>query len=274
MVMSLAVRESGSVTAPTIVFLHGGGAAGWMWEPQVTALADYHCLVPDLPEQGQSRAVRPFTMAGAAALIADLIRARAHGGRAHVVGLSEGAQVTVDLLAVAPELVDHAIVSSALVRPIPGGQFITPGLVVASYRLFVQPFRSSEWWIRLNMRRAAGIPDRYYQQFREEFRALTAEGFAHVMVENQRFRLPAGLERVTAPTLVVAGQHEYAAMRRSVRDLTAAIPTARGYLVAHRPRLSLQAEHNWSLTTPELFNRTVRAWLTGETLPAELKAIQ
>lgn len=52
--MALYLQETGSVTAPTIVFLHGGGGAGWMWQPQVEQLSDFHCLVPDLPEQGQA----------------------------------------------------------------------------------------------------------------------------------------------------------------------------------------------------------------------------
>jgi pimeloyl-ACP methyl ester carboxylesterase len=32
--MTLYIQESGLATAPTVVFLHGGGGAGWMWQPQ------------------------------------------------------------------------------------------------------------------------------------------------------------------------------------------------------------------------------------------------
>ncbi len=66
--MALYVNESGPASAPTVVFLHGGGGAGWMWQPQLEAFADYHCLVPDLPEHGRSAEVKPFTIAGSAAL--------------------------------------------------------------------------------------------------------------------------------------------------------------------------------------------------------------
>lgn len=90
--MSLYVAESGPVTAPTIVFLHGGGTRGWSWQPQVERLPEYHCVVPDLPEHGRSRHSGPFTMAHAAALVAEVIRSCAHGGHAHVVGLSVGAR--------------------------------------------------------------------------------------------------------------------------------------------------------------------------------------
>ena len=79
--MSLFIRESGPVSAPTIVFLHGGGVSGWSWQPQIEAFPDYHLLVPDLPEHGRSLAEAPFTFPDAAARIAGLIRDRGHAGR-------------------------------------------------------------------------------------------------------------------------------------------------------------------------------------------------
>src|SRR6516164_1902998 len=117
----LYILDTGQSTAPTLVFLHGGGIGGWMWEPQVTRFSsEYHCLVPDLPEQGKSWKIGPFSMSDAAHRVGELIRIKAHGGKAHVVGLSLGAQTLVELLSRGPELVGHAIVSSALLRAIPG----------------------------------------------------------------------------------------------------------------------------------------------------------
>lgn len=270
---ALHVEEAGPDDAPTIVFLHGGGGAGWMWQPQVERLDDFHCLVPDLPEQGKSVAAGPFTIAGAAEQVATLIRTRAHGGRAHVVGLSEGAQVTVALLATAHEVVDHAVVSSALVQPMRGAGLMSPGVVRWSYRLSVAPFRNVGWWARLNMKRAAGVPDEYYPQFRQTFRELTESGFTNLMVENQRFRIPPGLDRVAEPTLIVVGKGEYAAMRGSALDLAAAIPGSRAAQVVHGRRLSVAEEHNWNLVAPDLFTACVRAWITDQPLPAALEPL-
>ena len=59
--MAFYVNEIGPASAPTLVFLHGGGGGGWMWQPQLEAFTDYHCLVPDLPEHGRSAEVKPFT---------------------------------------------------------------------------------------------------------------------------------------------------------------------------------------------------------------------
>lgn len=263
---------AGDPAHPTIVFLHGGGGAGWMWQPQVDALkSNYHILAPDLPEHGRSAEIKPFTIAGSAAYIAELIRTQASGGKAHVVGLSEGAQVTVALLATAPELVDHAIISSALVRDMFGMGRFSAGFWAAMYRS-VEPLNKYEWWMRLNMR-SNGIPLRFLPEMREIYQSMTAEAFGHVIAENQCFRLPAGLGRVTAPTLVVGGLKEYQVMRQSIRDVAAAIPGAQACLVHHTRKLSLSEEHNWSMTAPELFTRTVRAWIEGQLLPAELEPL-
>ena len=273
-ILSLYFYEQGLADASSIVFLHGGGGGSWMWQPQFEALSEFHILAPDLPEHGNSAAIKPFSIQDGAARVAELIRTRAHQGKAHMVGLSEGAQVTLALLALHPELVDHAILSSALVRPIPGASLMSPGLIASSVKWFVEPFKNNDWWIRLNMKYSAGVPEKYFPQFKKDFQNMTGDSFTHVMTENQRFRLPDGLQRVDVPTLVVAGKREYSVMRQSVRDIAAAMPNAKGFLVAHPNKLSLAEEHNWSLAAPDLFTRMVRTWITGQLLPAELQHVQ
>jgi pimeloyl-ACP methyl ester carboxylesterase len=263
----------GDPTHPTILFLHGGGGAGWMWQPQMEALKqDYHLLVPDLPEHGRSASIQPFTISGSVDLVAELIRTQAGAGKAHVVGLSEGAQIAVALLAAAPELVDHAIISSALVHELPGMGWFGAGFWAATYRS-IQPLNKYAWWARLNMR-SNGIPEQYLQETLETYQTLTAEAFAHVLVENQKFRLPSGLEKVTAPTLVLAGLNEYKVVHQSVRDVAAAIPGAQARLVHHTNKMSLGEQHNWNMNAPELFTHTVRAWIEGRQLPSELQELR
>jgi pimeloyl-ACP methyl ester carboxylesterase len=243
-----------------------------MWQPQVETLkGDYHLLIPDLPEQGRSADVKPFIISGAVELVAQLIRTRAHGGKAHVVGLSEGAQVAVALLAAAPELVDRAVISSALVRRMPVMARFGAGFWKALYRS-VESLNKYEWWVLANMR-SSGIPERYLPEMNAMHKSMTADAFAHILVENQKFRLPAGLDKVTSPTLVVCGRKEYKIVHDSVRDVATAIPGALGRMVCHTTKMSFNHEHNWSMTAPELFTRTVRAWLEGQPLPTELKEL-
>ena len=270
--MTLYFEETGKSGASTVVFLHGGGGAGWMWRPQVEALRkDYHLLVPDLPEQGRSTGAGPFTMLSAAEQVADLIRMRATGGHAHLVGLSEGGQTVVQLLARAPDLVETAVVSSALVRPIAGtGWASNSSLLALAYTMSIAWPRDWDWWIRLNMHSAAGVPDAHFDDFRESFRTLSKSGFVNLMLANQAFRVPAGLQRVRARVLAVCGHREYESMRRSTADIAAAIPGASACEVVHTRKLSLAQEHNWNMTEPELFNEMTRDFIEGRPLPKAL----
>lgn len=251
--MQLYFKEYGVDHDQTIVFLHGGGGAGWMWQPQIEQLSDYHLLVPDLPEHGQSRALQPFTFVEAAAQVADLITARAHGGRAHVVGLSLGAQTIVQMLSQSPEVIDHAVVSGALVRSIPG---------IGLTRLMTQlywPFKDAAWLVRANMK-SLGIPEQYFAEFAADTKAMTLDSFVRVTMANALFRIPPRLDQARVPTLFLVGQKELKLMRDSLHDLMKAMPSAHGASVAH-------AIHNWSMQLPDVFTQTVRAWITDRELP-------
>ncbi len=249
---------------PTVVLLHGGGVGGWSWRPVAERLSDYHLLVPDLPGQGRSVAEGPFTFERAAALIAALIRERAHGGRAHVAGLSLGAQTLVQLLVDAPEHVISAFASGTLVRRLPGVALMRPML-----RLYA-PFKNLPALIRANMR-SLGVPLTYYAEFAEDTRTATVDSLASILAANMSFGLPDGLNNmkdgVNFPqALITVGQHEYGIMRRSAQDLVRKLPGAQGYIVQG-------AGHNWPIAAPELYERTLRAWITGAPLPAELVAL-
>ena len=143
-----------------------------MWQPQVERLADYHLLIPDLPGHGDSTGIRLTSIADAANRIAELIREQAHGGKAHVVGLSLGAQVAVYLLAQSPELVDHAVISSALLQT-DGPQWLYhPGFLAIALPLSVMPYRNSRWWARVNMKYSGGIPEDISPNFSRLFNKI------------------------------------------------------------------------------------------------------
>lgn len=268
----LHFQAYGPDDAASIVFLHGGGVSGFMWQPVIDLLPEYHCLAPDLPEHGGSQDVGPFSMQLAAEQVAELIREQAHGGKCHLVGLSEGGQVAVQLLAVTPGLVERAMVSSALLLPLTGLRWVmSPGVLAWTYRLSVAPFKRSDWWIRINMKYSASVPEQLFPQFKQSFITMSESAFVNLMLANQRFRLPAGLEEADVPTLIVVGHKEYTAMHRSARELAQALPQAKAVELNLGRSASLAREHNWALTVPELFAETVRAWIEDQPLPPELR---
>lgn len=271
----LFYKEIHSEGKTTLVFLHGGGSAGWMWQPVVNRLPEFHCLIPDLPEHSGSAQVKPFSMELAAQKTAELIRAKAHGGKAVVVGLSEGAQVAVQMLASTPDVMERALISSALLLPMPGAKlYSSPGLIASLFRMSVPPFRNNDWWIRLNMKHAAGIPDEFFAQFKHDFQNTTESQFVNLMLANQTFRLPQGITNNTLPALIVCGKHEYKAMKDSARILLEVMSAGQIFLIDLGENSSLAAEHNWALTAPEVFANTIEAWLTNMPFPRVLVPLE
>jgi len=146
-------------------------------------------------------------------------------------------------------------------------------VLAAMYYTSIAPLKNWDVWIRLNMKYAAGVPDKYYAEFKQDFQGITRDGWVNLMQANLKYRLPVDLMKATAPALIVVGSKEYASMKQSARDLTAALPNARGYTVNLGKQASLAEEHNWSLTAPQIFAAMVRAWVTGSVLPTELQPL-
>jgi len=96
----------------TIVLVHGAFSSRLEWDLVTPFLSEsYHLLIPDLPGHGQSRNNIPFSVEYSSRLLAKLIRAKAIDGTAHVIGLSLGAHVGIDLAARHPQVVNSIFVS-------------------------------------------------------------------------------------------------------------------------------------------------------------------
>jgi pimeloyl-ACP methyl ester carboxylesterase len=254
--MSLYVREVGPADAPTIVFLHGGGLSSAMWQPQLERLQDYHCLAPDLPEQGKSANIGPFTFADASRLVADMIRERVPGGRAHLVGLSIGGAVAVRLLCDAPEVIGHVMVSGTATRINPWMAALMR--VNEPFMHFLSPNQQANLMLR-----QFHIPSQYRELVLEGVRACKPEANTHFSKELTKIELP---HKVQAPVLIVVGQKETIVAKHAAQQLSKEIEGARGVMV---PGVG----HAWNLEAPDLFTRTVRAWITDTPLPQELVAL-
>jgi pimeloyl-ACP methyl ester carboxylesterase len=73
-------------------------------------------------------------------------------------------------------------------------------------------------------------------------------------------------QKVQVPVLVVVGQKETIVARHAAQHLIKEIEAAKGVMV---PGVG----HAWNSEAPDLFTRTVRAWITESPLPQELVAL-
>jgi pimeloyl-ACP methyl ester carboxylesterase len=253
--MNLFVRESGSVGAPAIVFLHGGEHSGRSWQPVVELMHGYRCLVPDLPQHGKSLQQGRFEMSAAATSVAELIRSRVGTDRVHVVGHSLGAQVGVQLLATEPELVDRAVLCGAIVDAMPVVRLTVPLLGVVA-RI------SRSVTIRRNAR-PARVPSGKVDDYREDVRLMPPAQIAHLVQESARFTLPERLDQSNSATLFLTGSKEMRLIRRSAAALAQRMPNGAS-------GVAIGMDHDWPLRHPDLFARTLDGWLYGTALPLEI----
>jgi pimeloyl-ACP methyl ester carboxylesterase len=253
--MDLFTRESGPVGAPAIVFLHGGEVSGKSWQPVVERMQRYRCLVPDLPQHGKSCRQGPFEMGAAATAVAELIRSRVGTGRVHVVGHSLGAQVGVQLLATAPELVDRAVLCGTIVDAMPVVRLTAPllGLVARIQRSLT---------IRRNARQV-GVPSAKVDDDREDMRLMPPAQMARLVEASAGFTLPERLDQSDSATLFLTGSKEMRLISRSAAALARRMPNGVG-------GVAIGMDHDWPLVYPDLFSRTLDGWLSGTALPLEI----
>jgi len=236
---------------PTIVFIHGTRLTGASWAAQVAELGEeFHCLAPDLPGHGTAADV-PFTLAGAAGRIGDLIATEAHGGRAILVGLSLGGYVAMDVAARWPERVHGLVISGATAEPVGARAHAYRGLAFVFRRAPAVPLeRVNRWFI--GRRFPAHIAE-----------PILAAGFSFAggetalrMLVGERF-IPR-LAAYPGPTLILNGEFDLF-FRPTERAFAAAAVDARRVVIRG-------ATHLANMDRPAAFNAAVRRF--ARSIPA------
>ena len=255
--MDLYVYEKGTPDQPAVVLLHGAGLSSKMWLPAVKQLNDFYILAPDLPEQGQSVKIAPFTLDDSAARVAELIQQRVPGGKAHVVGLSLGGALVLTMLRLSPEVIDTAIVTgTAAVLDRWLGSF---SLSMLWMLRFYKPETLAEMTLKQQ-----GIPPQYRDLMYPDLVATATEPFNRAVIHAiMDMQLPMGNPR---PLLALIGSKETPAAKQAARKLVKNVPNTRGAVL---PGLN----HVWPLQDPTLFCAVLRAWTGRAALPAQLQAL-
>ena len=236
---------------PPLMFVHGAGEDGRVWQPQLEALADEFTVVAwDEPGAGRSSDVpADFGLADYANCLAALIEAVALGP-AHVAGISWGGTVVLELYRHHPELVATLI----LVDTYAGwkgslSEEEVRARVEGVHRMLAAPAEEFD----------PTLPGLFAGDPPAEFVPLLAEMAADVRPESFRVALLAMAEtdqrdllpRITVPTLLVWGEQDVRSPLSVARQFERAIPDTQLVVIP-------EAGHVSNLERPEEFNEAVR----------------
>lgn len=238
--------------AQTLVFLHGGNVANWMWAPQVKAFPVYQVFTPHLPAFG-ARAEEDWRgLDSAADDVAAFVAEEVEDGRVHLVGLSLGAVVGLRVIARHPELFASALFSGTAIRP------VGPAVRVAAAAQL--RLGDAEWFWRMQAG-AFGIPADSRRLYSDHGLTLRPENMKALMDEVYAGGLPGNLGDYRERLMMVAGSREPSVVRRGFDDVAAVRPDTVF-------RLAPGMHHQWSIEDPLFFNAMVRAWIErGEVHP-------
>lgn len=261
--MELYINETGKNNNETIIFLHGEGIASWIWDKQVKAFNDYHCIVPDIPGHGKSANIKHFTIQSAADMIIDIIKNKAKNGKAHLVGISLGAQIIVQILATAPEVVGHVLISGALVR---SSQPTETFLNLLDYLIKVYLPDKNKTIRIMSYVRSYNIPKNLRSKFKESTYVIEKDSLERIIRENILFQMPSSLKNVEAHVLVMTGEKDFIIIKESAKYLLNKLPNSKG-------AMALKVGHLWNIENPKLFNKTLRTWITDNKSPEELELL-
>jgi pimeloyl-ACP methyl ester carboxylesterase len=223
------IQQAGATTAPVVVLLHGSGRAGRMWGPALTDLsASWHVLAPDLPGFGRSEG--PFTIAGAAQAVSDVIAVQT--APVHLCGLSLGGVVAVRAAARLGAKVASLVVTGTPVVP---GRDLPAAL-----------------------RRFRRLPAPLLPLFSD---VTGRREWLRMLDELERADLRGYLPQVTAPAMVICGSRDWRAMPAAC-ELAGGLPDGRLWIAPHQG-------HSWPSTSPELFSKVVAGFIAAAA-PGEL----
>lgn len=248
-------------TGPNLVLIEGLGYHTWMWYRQLPAFSGtFRTLIYDNRGVGRSAAPPgPYTHRQNADDLAALID---HLGwdRAHVLGVSMGGFIVQEFALAYPDRVDRLV----LVATGFGGPRMIPVPPEAVRALMPDPALSYEEKIRASMPVAFGNPawpEENRVEFEQIMRWRTAlpqseeAAMAQAMAQTT-FDVSERLDRIGAPTLVVAGTEDRVVPPQNAEMLAAAIPNARLDLIQG-------AGHLVFIEAADRFNRDVGAFLNG-----------
>ncbi|MEU4482650.1 3-oxoadipate enol-lactonase [Micromonospora sp. NPDC023966] len=242
----LQITMDGAADAPVLLLGSSLGTTGAMWEPQVAALAERFRVIR-YDHLGHGRSAVPAGPYTIDLLGREVLRLLDELGlpRVHYAGLSLGGMVGMWLAAHAPDRLRRLAVlcTSASLGP-PESWQARAATVRAGGLAAIADVVVARWFTPTFAAARPNLVDGY----RALLAATPPAGYAACCEAIAVMDLRSDLDKVEAPTLVIAGAEDRAAPVDHAREIVARIPHARLAVVA-------QAAHLANVEQPEQVSR-------------------
>jgi 3-oxoadipate enol-lactonase len=254
--LSIHYEDHNPQGSPAVLLLHGLGVTGSSWQLQIPCLvaAGFRVIAPDARGFGQSTYPGGgISIAGLADDIAALLEATGVSP-AHVVGISMGGTLALQLALDRPELVRRLVLVNTFARLRPR----KPGVwLYLALRLVLVHTLGLEPQARAVARRI--FPSPAQEQLRRTMIAQIMQadprGYRASMRALARFDVQKRLGEIHIPTLVVTADGDTTILPENQRPLAEMIPGARQVIIPG-------ARHAVIVDQPEAFNRELLNFLT------------
>lgn len=234
-----------TVPNESILFIHGIGASSWMWWQQLPAFSDYHTIAVDLPGHGKNAQIPWKSLAATTQWIAEeIIQKR----KVHVVGISLGGHVALELAKNYPDNILSVVISGITVRPM---RFRS---LLKIQAWLIERGQNNTSRLHKLAKNYYGLPDDKIDEFITNYRLLTRTTYETIGKEISNFSLDETYGNIRCPLLVVAGAEESKEIKDSVEILPQIIKSAQGLIIP-------KAKHSWPIQLPHQFNNLLKEWL-------------
>lgn len=245
---------AGPPHAPVVLMSNSLGSDLTMWDPQAAALARDHRVVRyDMRGHGRSPAPPgPYSLQDLAADALALLD-RLDVARAHLVGLSLGGMVSMQIAATAPDRVDRVVLCCTSAHLPPAANWHDRAATVRAEGMGAVSHAVVGRWLTPGYATAA--PD-LVRSLVAMVEATPAEGYAGCCEAIRDMDLRPLLGEIAAPVLLIAGTEDPATPVDHARTIATAVPGAR--VVSVGP-----AAHMANIEQPAAVAEHIRAHLTN-----------
>lgn len=240
-----------------VLFLHGLGSSTIDWEHQIPYFAkNYQTITVDTRGHGQSdKPSSPYSIALFTEDIAKFIQSSAiETQRVHIVGISMGGMVALQLAVSYPELVKSIVVVNS------GADFTLKNLSIK-----YQYLKRNIIVKLVGMRKMGEVlanklfPDEQFAETRELFANRWATNDKKAYLNSMRaivnWTVEDKLDKITCPTLILAADQDYSPIEQK-KALAKAIENAELVIISN-------SRHATPIDQKDKFNNTVGEFLKG-----------